>query len=142
MHVASKYVFVRVLRNSKHLQQNTVIHWGTWLGCTIGIGSLAFILASAIPIFNYLIALTGTICFAPLAISLPGWLWLYDHWHFKNGNLWQKAQFLFHWFLIFLGLFFLAGGTYGVVKQIVAAYDSGLIGSAFSCADNSNTVGH
>ena len=72
-------MFVRVLRNSKHLQQNTIVHWGTWLGCTISIGALAFILASAIPIFNYLIALTGTICFAPLAISLPGWLWLHDH---------------------------------------------------------------
>jgi hypothetical protein len=141
LHVASKYVFVRILRNSKHLQQNTLVHWGTWLGCTIIIGALAFILAEAIPIFNYLIALTGSICFAPLAISLPGWLWLYDHWDYRKGSLWQKIQFGFHWFLILLGLFFLVGGTYGVVKQIIAAYDSGLIGSAFACGDNSNTVG-
>jgi hypothetical protein len=29
--VAAKYLFVRILRDSRHLQQNTVLHWGTWL---------------------------------------------------------------------------------------------------------------
>lgn len=32
------------------------------------------------------------------------------------------------------------GGTYGVVVQIKEAYASGQIGSAFSCADNSNST--
>lgn len=31
LHVAAKYLFVRILRNSVHLQQNTMIHWATWL---------------------------------------------------------------------------------------------------------------
>lgn len=31
LHVAAKYLFVRILRNTSHLQANTVIHWGTWL---------------------------------------------------------------------------------------------------------------
>ncbi|EOD48285.1 putative neutral amino acid protein [Neofusicoccum parvum UCRNP2] len=61
LHVASKYVFVRVLRNSRHLQSNTLVHWGTWLGTVLCLGSLSFILAQSIPIFNYLIALTGTV---------------------------------------------------------------------------------
>jgi hypothetical protein len=61
LHVAAKYLFVRILRNSPHLQTNSFIHWGTWLGCTFGLSSISFILAEAIPIFNYLIALTGTI---------------------------------------------------------------------------------
>lgn len=29
--VAAKYLFVRILRDSKHLQANTLIHWGTWM---------------------------------------------------------------------------------------------------------------
>jgi len=29
--VAAKYLFVRILRNTGHLQANTLIHWGTWL---------------------------------------------------------------------------------------------------------------
>jgi hypothetical protein len=74
--------------------------------------------------------------------------------------MWQKAQYVFHWFIIVLGLFFLGGGTYAVVKQIIAgtlflilcdsqcfvlmsalAYATGEIGSAFACQDNSGTVG-
>lgn len=31
LHVAAKYLFVRFLRNSKHLQSNSVVHWATWL---------------------------------------------------------------------------------------------------------------
>lgn len=31
LHVASKYVFVRLLRNTRHLQSNTVVHWAVWL---------------------------------------------------------------------------------------------------------------
>jgi hypothetical protein len=44
-HVAAKYAFVRILRNSKHLQSNTAVHWGTWLGCTFGLSAFAFVIA-------------------------------------------------------------------------------------------------
>lgn len=131
LHVAAKYVFVRILRNSRHLQANSVVHWGTWLGCVFGLGAVSFILAQSIPIFNYLLALTGTICFAPLAISLPGWLWLFDHGGWRRGTLVQMVCYWFHWFLVVLGLFFLGGGTYGVVQEIIDAYASGLIGKCF-----------
>lgn len=156
--VAAKYTFVRILSNSRHLQANTVIHWTTWFASTIILGAISFILAEAIPIFNYLIALVGSVCFAPLAMILPGWLWLYDHGHYRKGGMLQKVIYLLHWGLVFLGLFFLVGATYGVVIEIIEAYDSGTIGmswlwlwfrdcseanfglgSAFSCADNSNS---
>jgi hypothetical protein len=140
LHVAAKYVFVRILRNSSHLQRNSVVHWGTWLGCTIGLGSLAFVLAEAIPIFSFLIALTGSVCFAPIAIMLPGWLWLHDHAEYKRGGIGKKAVYAAHCILILVGAFVCVGGTYAVIKSIIAAYASGLIGSAFSCADNSGTI--
>ncbi|KAI7306818.1 amino acid transporter [Hortaea werneckii] len=140
LHVAAKYCFVRVLRRTRHLQENTITHWVTWLGLTFGLGALAFALAMAIPIFQYLIALTGSICFAPLALSLPGWLWIYDHKSWYKGSALQQAAFCFHAFLIPLGLFILVGGTYGVVEEIIQAYADGTIGSAFSCADNSGST--
>ncbi len=130
LHVAAKYLFVRILRNSDHLQKNTVIHWATWLGCTIGLGSISFILAEAVPIFNYLIALTGSVCFAPLAIALPGCLWLYDYWHYKNGTITQKIIFCLHASLLLLGAFLCVGGTYGVVVSIIDAYADGEIGES------------
>ncbi|KAL5359435.1 transmembrane amino acid transporter protein-domain-containing protein [Aspergillus floccosus] len=116
VHVAAKYLFVRILRESKHLQTNTVVHWGTWLACTVGLAAVSFVLASAIPIFTYVLALVGSLCFAPLAISLPGLLW------------------------ILLGLFMMVGGTYGVIVQILNAYESGKIDKVFSCVDNSSSV--
>ncbi|KAI0134108.1 amino acid transporter [Xylariales sp. AK1849] len=139
-HVAAKYLFVRVLRGTRHLQSNTVTHWVTWLGISISLGVIAFILAEAIAIFNFLIALVGSICFAPMAITVPGVLWLYDFWEHRRGSLWQKTLYLFHWFLIILGAFICIGGTYSTILAINEAYASGEIGSAFSCADNSGTI--
>lgn len=126
--MGAKYVFVRLLAGSPHLQSNSFVHWGTWLSTTFIMGALAFVLASAIPIFTYLIALVGSVCFAPLAMSLPGWLWLYDHGHYKKGSLLQKIVYVLHVGMVLLGLFFLVGATYGVVMQIKAAYATGQIG--------------
>jgi hypothetical protein len=128
LHIAAKYTFVRILRTSKHLQANTLVHWSTWLGCTIGLGIISFILASAIPIFNYLLALTGSLCFAPIGISLPGWLWIHDHRDWARGSTAQKLAFAFHVLMIALGMFILVAGTYGVIQQIINAYADGTIG--------------
>ena len=90
---------------------------------------MAFVLAEAIPIFNYLVALTGSICFAPLALMLPGWLWLHDHGDWRQGNgVGRMIAYWLHWLMILLGAFFLIGGTYGVIVEINAAYADGLIG--------------
>lgn len=128
LHVGAKYVFVRILRNSEHLQSDTWVHWGTWLGCTSGLGAIAFILAQAIPIFNYLLSLTGSLCFAPIALSLPGWLWCHDNMAWRRGSLRQQVVFWITAAMIPLGMFICVGGTYGVVVQIKEAYASGRIG--------------
>ena len=83
--VSSKYVFVRILRNSVHLQRDTFVHWGCWLGSVTTIVALAFVVAEVIPIFSYVLSLVGSVCYAPLAIMLPGWLWLHDHGHYLRG---------------------------------------------------------
>lgn len=31
LHVAAKYLFVRILRDTRHLQSNTITHWAVWL---------------------------------------------------------------------------------------------------------------
>ena len=140
LHVGAKYVFVRILAGTRHLQSNSFVHWGTWLSCTIGMAAISFILSCAIPIFNYVLALVGSLCFAPLAISLPGWLWLYSHRDYWKGNIVRQVLFVLHIFLVLLGLFMAVGGTYGVIVQINQAYADGQISSAFSCADNSGST--
>ncbi|KAJ5972585.1 Amino acid transporter transmembrane [Penicillium vulpinum] len=133
LHVTAKYCFVRLLRNTTHIQRNTVTHWATWIGLVIGLAAISFILAEAIQIFNYLIALVGSLCFAPLAVSLPGWLWIADHKSWMRGSMTQRLAFGAHIFLILLGLFMLCGGTYGVVDEIINAYSNGSIGRVFGC---------
>lgn len=70
LRVRAKYVIVRILRNSKHSQADTFVHWSVWLGYTVGLDAMAFILAQAIPIFDYLLFLIGTLCFARYCIRL------------------------------------------------------------------------
>ncbi|EDP51655.1 hypothetical protein AFUB_056660 [Aspergillus fumigatus A1163] len=114
VHVGAKYLFVRILRHSKHLQANTLVHWGTWLGCTISLSAISFLLASAIPIFT--------------------------HQHYRRGSVGRLVIYGLHVGMILLGIFMTVGGTYGVVVQIMEAYRNGRIDQAFSCADNSGTV--
>ncbi|OAL44931.1 hypothetical protein IQ07DRAFT_662444 [Pyrenochaeta sp. DS3sAY3a] len=139
VHVSAKYIFVRILRNSRHLQSNTLVHWSTWLGTVLGMTIASFLIASGVPIFNYLLSLAGSLAFAPLALGLPGWLWIYDHADYIRGKWWQKVMYGLHVILILISIFLTIGGTYGVIVQIMDAYRDGTISSAFSCADNSNS---
>lgn len=140
VHVSAKYVFVRILRNSRHLQANTAVHWGVWLGTIAAMTTVSFLIASGVPIFNYLLSLAGSVAFAPLALGLPGWLWIYDHADYWKGTWSQKIQYMLHIVLILISAFLTIGGTYGVIVQIREAYKDGSIDSAFSCADNSNSL--
>jgi hypothetical protein len=83
-----------------------------------------FILAEVIRIFNYLIALVGSVCFAPLAMSIPGWLWLYDRGHYMKDTVIQRVVYLLHCGLVILGLLFLVLAMYGVIVQISDSYNS------------------
>ncbi|KAH8803472.1 amino acid transporter [Xylogone sp. PMI_703] len=138
-HVAAKLIFVRILRDSPHLQANTLTHWITWLCSNLVLGSIGFILAEAVPILNYLLGLAGSICFAPFSLIFPALLWMYDHRTQQTGTL-QKATHAGHWLIVLLGLFMVVGGTYSVAVSIKQAFASGLISKVFDCADNSGTI--
>ncbi|KAE9371649.1 hypothetical protein N431DRAFT_441621 [Stipitochalara longipes BDJ] len=140
-HTSSKYLFVRFLRNTKHLQSNSMVHWSTWIGCNAGVGILAFILAEAIPVFNYILSLEAALFFAPMSLLFPACFWMYDHKEYRTGSGKQKLIYFAHVSLALIASFLVVGGTYGTVVQIKASYDAGQLSKVFSCADNSNTVG-
>jgi len=139
VHVAAKYLFVRILKHSKHLQKDSAVHWITWLSCSIGLTAIAFVIAEGIPIFNQILSLAGSFAAAPLTICLPGYLYLHDYTAYRKGTLIQQSKYWFHWLIIAIGAFLCIGGTYGVIQSIVDDYASGNISSAFSCADNSGS---
>ncbi|GKU11900.1 n amino acid transport system protein [Fusarium langsethiae] len=139
-HVAAKYAFVRILRDSKHLQANTFTHWGTWLGINLLLGSAAFIVAEAVPILNYLLGLAGALCFAPFSLVFPALLWMYDFKRYKTGTLEQKIKYGLHVLIMVLGFYMIVAGTYSVGVLIKEAFSSGAIAKVFDCSDNSGFV--
>ncbi|KAI6758434.1 hypothetical protein HG530_010674 [Fusarium avenaceum] len=143
-HVPAKYVFVRMLRGSKHLSANTFTHWAVWLSCTLGMAIIAYVIASGIPVFGGLVSLVGALLGTLQCMQLFGCLWLYDHW--AEGK--DKSQRTTRWtamvswsiFVIVLGTFLMIGGTYGAIKGIIDSYAISGGSAAWSCADNSNST--
>ncbi|OAQ60695.1 amino acid transporter [Pochonia chlamydosporia 170] len=139
LHIAAKSIFVRILRNSRHLASNTVKHWVVWLGSTFAIAVVAYIIASAIPIFGQLIALIGALLGPILCFYPPGFMWMYDNWKRYDG---QKQS---RWysgvtasvFVIVTGTFLIVAGTYSAIYTIVNTPGSSQV---WSCADNSNST--
>lgn len=139
-HVAVKLLFVRLLRDTKHLQENTTIHWSTWIGTNLLFGILAFIIAEAVPILNYLLGLAAALCFAPFSLIFPAALWMSDFAAYRQSAGMKQMVYWLHGAIVVLGLFIVVGGTYGVSRAIQMAFANGLIGKVFDCADNSGTI--
>jgi hypothetical protein len=71
-HVAAKYALVRILRGTKHLQSNSFIHWGTWIGVMIVVIAVGLIVAGGIPFFNGFLGLIGAFLGTSFTLS-QGW---------------------------------------------------------------------
>ena len=109
--VAAKLLFVRMLRDTRHLQSNSIIHWTTWLGANLILGAIGFIIAETVPILNYLLGLAGSLCFAPFSLIFPALLWMYDFKAYRAGSGSQKIFYAFHGLIVLIGLFMVIGGT-------------------------------
>ncbi|KAB8206654.1 transmembrane amino acid transporter protein-domain-containing protein [Aspergillus parasiticus] len=142
IHLPAKYLFIRILQGSRHLTANTMTHWVTWLGCTSGIAIIAYIIASAIPVFNDLVSLVGALLGTLMSFQPMGCMWLYDNW--SKGKISKSPKWIFMvcWsgFVILSGTFLMIGGTYGSVVSIIDSYKKSGGSAAWSCADNSNSV--
>ncbi|KAJ4323870.1 hypothetical protein N0V94_001654 [Neodidymelliopsis sp. IMI 364377] len=138
VHFAAKYFFMRILRGSQHLTRNTKTHWVTWIGCTAGNALVAYVIASAIPVFGGLVSLVGALLGTLMCIQPMGCMWLYDNWREARTAKWM---FMVGWcaFMIIGGWFLTIAGTYGSIVGIIDSYNASGGSSAWSCADNSNS---
>lgn len=133
----AKYVFVRLLRGTKHLSSNTPVHWMVWFCCTASAALIAYIIASAIPDFSSLVSLVGALLGTPLSFQPMGCMWLYDNWSTSRDLTW-KLKAGFSVFMIVAGTFLMVSGTYSSILDIIHAYSKST-GGSWSCADNSNS---
>ncbi|GAA6034617.1 hypothetical protein JCM8097_005425 [Rhodosporidiobolus ruineniae] len=142
-HLPAKWVFVRVLRKSRHLTESTPTHWATWLGCTAGCCIFSYIIAEAIPVFGGLVGLIGAVFVSLLALFLPCACWMYDN----LDNIRDSSRRTFKiWAMLGVNvgimlsaLLILGGGAYGAGVAIRDDYQQNG-GRPWSCADNSNST--
>lgn len=138
----AKYIFVRILKGSQHLTNNSMIHWVTWLGCTFGCAMIAYIIASAVPVFGGLVSLVGALFGTLLSFQPMACMWLYDNWSREKRVRDTRWTLMVCWsvFVIVSGTFCMIAGTYGSIVGIIDSYNTEGGSSAWSCADNSNSV--
>lgn len=142
IHLPAKYIFIRQLRGTHHLTENTFRHWATWLCCTASIAIIAYIIASAIPVFGGLVSLIGALLGTLMSFQPMGCMWLYDNWSAFKANRTTKLTLMVCWsvFVVVSGTFLMIGGTYGSVVGIINEYKASGGSAAWSCADNSNST--
>lgn len=76
----AKFIFLHILQGSRHLTSNSPTHWIAWLSCALGIVVIAYITASAIPVFDSLASLVGSLLGMMMCCQPMGCIWLYDNW--------------------------------------------------------------
>lgn len=135
----AKYLLVRMLRGSKHLTTNSLVHWSTWLSCTFGVAIASYLIASGIPIFGGLVSLIGALFNAILAMQPAGAMWLYDNWKTEPHSRDWKWMILAAWAIILIvgGTFITISGTYGAIVGIIDGLKESSGVAPWTCEDNS-----
>jgi hypothetical protein len=137
--VLGKYIFVRILGGSRHLTGNTLTHWITWFSCIGGATIIAYIIASAIPVFGGLVSLIGALLGTLMSFQPMGCMWFYDHWGTSRRGVRWYLMAAISVFVIVIGWFLTVAGTYGSIVGIIDSYNQKGGSAAWSCADNSNS---
>ncbi|KAK8926878.1 hypothetical protein H634G_06623 [Metarhizium anisopliae BRIP 53293] len=142
IHFPAKYAFVRILRGSRHLTANNLVHWATWLSCTLVTTVIAYLIASGIPVFGGLVSLIGALLGTLMSFQPMGCMWLYDNWSKGKQDRTIKwvLMVIFSVFVVVSGTFLMITGTYGSVVGIIDSYKKSGGSGAWTCADNSNSA--
>lgn len=89
-HVAAKYIYLRLFRGTDHIHNRTPFAFGTWLGITLALWLLAWIIAESIPVFNNLLGLISSLFASWFTYGLAGFMWLWMNWGSWFSN-WKKS---------------------------------------------------
>ncbi|PIL27383.1 transporter [Ganoderma sinense ZZ0214-1] len=84
-HTAAKLVFIRLFRGTQHVYTHTILGWTTWVSLCFASVGVAFVLASAVPIFPDLTGITASLFASWYTYGVAGFFWLYDAFHLKGG---------------------------------------------------------
>jgi hypothetical protein len=118
-HVAARYIFVRVFRNTKHLERRTTLSTVSWVAITFGIWMLAMIIAESVPVFNSLLGLIAALFVSWFSFGLPGIFWLFSNWGNMLSSWRQMLRCAANWFLVLTGVILCVLGAWAAVESLV-----------------------
>lgn len=132
--VTAKFIYFRIMGDSRHAHSNTFIGWGVWIGLMIGIWLIAFVFAEVIPSMGDFLSLLGAAfdSFFGFIFFAIAYYQLYKG-RFFNG-IGRSIMTVVHVFVMICGLFLLGPGLYAAVEAIIDDYSGGTK-PAFSCAN-------
>lgn len=104
--------------------------------------AIAYLFASAIPVFNGIVSLAGAMFGSLLSFQPMGCMWLYDNWSRGKVSPTLGWRLMVCWsvFVILAGSFLMVAGTYGSLVGIIDSYRAVGGTAAWSCADNSGST--
>ncbi|KAJ5488143.1 Amino acid transporter transmembrane [Penicillium expansum] len=132
--VTAKFLYTRILGNSRHSHSHTVIGWSVWGIIMVGIWMLGFVFAEVIPSMGDFLSLLSA-----AFDSFFGFIYFaVAFWQLNRGSLFnglgRTAMTVLNIFIMIVGLFLLGPGLYAAVEAIIADY-AGAVTPAFTCAN-------
>ncbi|KAF2761820.1 hypothetical protein EJ05DRAFT_472776 [Pseudovirgaria hyperparasitica] len=140
--VSARFIFFRIFKGTKHLSHHTPLGWAVWAGILALTWVAAFIIAEVIPFFSDLLSIMSSLFDSFFGFIFWGVAYIRmrradhgpDFYKIRGWRGW--VGIVVNVVLIFIGLFFLSGGTYASVQSIIDGYHADSFGGPFSCASN------
>lgn len=132
-HVAAKYIYVRLFRGTDRMHTRSFVSVGSWVGITLVLWIIAWIIAEAIPVFNNLLSLITALFASWFTYGLSGMFWLFLNWG-RYKSSWRKICLtIINLLIVGIGGCLCGMGLWVSGKAI---HDQ-KTGSSFSCAGSS-----
>ncbi|PLB33737.1 amino acid transporter [Aspergillus candidus] len=131
-HVAAKYVYVRLFRNSDRMHKTDLLAMGTWVGIAFVLWVVAWVVAMAIPVFNELLSLIASLFASWFTFGFTGLFWLYINRDQLFATPAKIAMTVINTIIIGIGLCVCGLGLYVSGRALHENPSS----AAFSCANN------
>ncbi|CAG8072360.1 unnamed protein product [Penicillium nalgiovense] len=131
-HVAIKTVYIRIFAGTDRMHKTDIVAVGSWIGLASAHWIIAWIIASAIPVFSNLLSLMSALFASWFSFGIPGILWLFMNKGSWFSSLGKISVTVLNVVCVIIGVIMCGLGVYASGKAI---HDSPSTGS-FSCASN------
>jgi len=131
-HMCAKNIYIRLLRkrNPALITARGIKAYLPWIAIISILWTIAFIIASAIPVFEHLLGLVGALFCSWFSLGLPSIFWLWMRWGSWNKGWKNKSLVLVNFGILAVCIGVCGMGTWASVTAIAASADRA---KPFSC---------